>query len=545
MDAYSPAPSPIPMDGSISHDGRRTPAYVHEPGRGRGVTSSPTSNDSSAAPVPARIEVDPYDVLAAALVPGALERNDFRPEKKRWYVLLVFSALSAMQGLIWCTFSTVPASANNYFGEPVDSPQLLDLLLSWGPIIYLPAVLVAGWMLPKENGLRKSVLLGSALVFFGASIRCIPTFFREHIVSKWWVLLCVHMGQILNALAGPLVQASPSYLSGNWFADGERATATAIGSISNGLGVGLAYLMGPAVVSNADDIAIFIRGIAVLAFVPLLLVLIFFPDHPNRPPSATYADRARKRNLGADVSYCRGFWLAFQNRSFLFLVVAGSLQAGAWFVWSTTLPTILQPFHFSLSQAGSFASVTRFAGMIGGALVARLSDESFFARRLKYTICLCMALAVSGFLMFTLSNPSPFFYHNPPFPQTYGFDFVSVLIAGFFLGAVNPLFYELSAELTYPSPESTSAAIFTLVQNFIMLILYTTTPQFDVSNINTLMTCTVALSLCMMLTLREEYKRQDAGVTHKHHNAGVAAVLSYYAQEDFEEEDEDVLAAVP
>lgn len=101
---------------------------------------------------------------------------------------------------------------------------------------------------------------------------------------------------------------------------------------------------------------------------------------------------------------------------------------------------------------------------------------------------------------------------------------------------MQPLFYELSAELTYPSPESTSAAIMTLVNNMVMLILYTTTPQFDVSNINTLMTCTVALSFVMMLTLTEEYKRQDAGVTHKHHNAGVAAVLQYYSQVEDDEE---------
>ena len=36
---------------------------------------------------------------------------------------------------------------------------------------------------------------------------------------------------------------------------------------------------------------------------------------------------------------------------------------------------------------------------------------------------------------------------------------------------------------------------------------------------------------------QEEYKRQDAGVTHKHHNAGVAAVLQYYSQVEDDEED--------
>lgn len=97
-----------------------------------GQQYSPSSASPSPTPSPlTRIEVDPYDVLAAALVPGALQRNDFRPEKKRWYVLLVFSWLSAMQGLVWCTFSTVPESSNNYFGEPSKSQNFIDLILNW------------------------------------------------------------------------------------------------------------------------------------------------------------------------------------------------------------------------------------------------------------------------------------------------------------------------------------------------------------------------------------------------------------------------------
>jgi sugar phosphate permease len=493
---------------------------------------------SSAASPATRIEVDPYDVLAAALVPGALQRNDFRPERKRWYVLLVFSWLSSMQGLVWCTFSTVPESSNNYFGEPAKSQKFIDLILNWGPIIYLPAVFVSAWMLTKEDGLRKGVILGASLVFLAASIRCIPTFLDDHTTDKWYVLFCVHFGQVLNALVGPLVQASPTYLSVNWFGDGERATATAIGSVSNGLGIGFAYILGPAIVQNGDDVALFLRAIAVAAFIPLLLILLFFPDHPHRAPSAAYAERAKKKSVGDEVSYLRGLWLAFKNRSFLFLVIAGSLQAAAWFVWSSTLPSILQPEDFSEAQAGSFASVTRFAGMIGGFLAGRLADGTILQRRLKWMICLCLLLAVIGFTMFTLSNPSIAFKDHPPFPQTYGFEFLSVAIAGFFLGAVSPLFLELSAELTYPSQESTSAAIMTLANNFVMLILYTTTPQFDVSNINSLMTIAVAVSLLILLTLTEEYKRQDAGVTHKHHNAGVAAVLRYYSQ--VEDEDDAV-----
>lgn len=182
--------------------------------------------------------------------------------------------------------------------------------------------------------------------------------------------------------------------------------------------------------TNGDDVAVFIRGIAIMSFIPLALIVLFFPDHPDRAPSATYSERAKKKHLGDEVSYCRGFWLAFTNRSFLFLVIAGGLQAGAWFVWSTTLPNILLPLAFTATQAGSFASATRFAGIIGGFLAGRLADGTLLARRLKPMICLWLFMAIVGFTMFTLSNPSKEFYHDPPFPHTYGFLFISVCIAG-------------------------------------------------------------------------------------------------------------------
>lgn len=50
----------------------------------------------------------------------------------------------------------------------------------------------------------------------------------------------------MNASAQPLLLSAPSKLSSTWFPDGQRATATAIASISNSLGIGFAYLIGPA-----------------------------------------------------------------------------------------------------------------------------------------------------------------------------------------------------------------------------------------------------------------------------------------------------------
>jgi hypothetical protein len=127
-DDYHAQHGGFPSDGDYVSDS----ALAATAAASASYASSSSSNSSAQSPLPTRIEVDPYDVLAAALVPGALQRNDFKPERKRWYVLLVFAWLSAMQGIVWCCLSTVPESSNNFFGEPSHSQKFLDLVLNWG-----------------------------------------------------------------------------------------------------------------------------------------------------------------------------------------------------------------------------------------------------------------------------------------------------------------------------------------------------------------------------------------------------------------------------
>jgi len=83
----------------------------------------------------------------------------------RWHVISTFSFLAFVQSMVWFTFSSVELQVLPLLWKlilirtPNSHPQLLegyfpdldnsevDLLLNWGPIIFLPVLPFVLWML--------------------------------------------------------------------------------------------------------------------------------------------------------------------------------------------------------------------------------------------------------------------------------------------------------------------------------------------------------------------------------------------------------------
>ena len=495
-----------------------------------------------------RIEVDPYDALTAALVPDAHLSLSYSVHASRFYILLLFFAISSLQGLVYCTFSTIPEFFNSYFLQPPRDQQLLDLLLQWAPIVYLPTVFLAAYFFQTlYDGLRRSVLLAAALVWLGTALRMLPSVFstdyrHEH---NAWMIWLVHAGQIVNALAAPLVMASPSKLSVTWFADEERSLATAVATISNGFGIALAYLVFPLLVTSDSQLPFLLRLTCVLAFGPFVLALLYFPDHPASFPSSAAAQRHFNPSLSSltpqSISFSSGIWRTLWNPSFVLLILSTGINTGVYAVWSATLPSTLAETSFSLQQAASFVSVTRFAGIVGGVMAGWVAGLPAFARRYKPLLCVFLYFCLISFCLFTLTQPS-IAVSSPVLPSNwYLLSVLAVGSGGFFLGATIPLSYELGAELTYPAEETTSAAFITLVMQTSSLVMLSVSPSIaqtvssptratPVLTINSVMTITVAVSLLLLCCVREKYRRLEAGRAYAHRNEGVAAVLSYYSQ---------------
>ena len=339
--------------------------------------------------------------------------------------------------------------------------------------------------------------------------------------------------------------ASPSKLSVTWFADGERSLATALATISNGLGIALAYLLVPLCVQSDGQMPLLLRLTCGLALVPFVLACAYLPDHPSTFPSSTAAQRHYNPSLSSlsaqPISFSSGLWRTLLNPSFVVLILSIGIAYGVYGVWSATLPSTLGQTSFSLQQSASFVSVTRSAGIIGGAMAGSIAGLPYFRRRYKSLLCVFLYLSTVAFTIFTLTQPSIGIPYSVLPSNWYLLSFLAVGTAGFFLGAAIPLSYELGAELTYPAEESTSAAFITLVMQLSSLVLLSITPTIaqtvtsaskgtPVLTINSVMTCTTALAMMLLFLVREQYRRLEAGKAYAHRHQGVAAVLSYYAQ---------------
>ena len=509
-----------------------------------------------------RVEVDAYDALTAALVPEVTLSLTYRTYWSRYWVMLLYCSLSAMQGMLYCTFSTIPDYFNAYFDQPTRDQRLLDLLLNWSPIVYIPTVLLAAWLAQYTEGLRRSVLLAGMFCAVGASLRMVPGFMsrESRAENMGWMVWFLHAGQIVNALAAPLLLACPSKLSVVWFADSERSLATALATISNGFGIGLAYLVFPIVFAgrsgaegSASDVLeaaeakmpVLLRVTAGMAAVPFVLACLYFPDHPSSFPSSTAAHRHYNPSMASiapqAISFSSGLWRTLLTPSFVLLILSTGITTGVYAVWSTTLPSTLSNTSFSLQQSASLVSVTRFAGIVGGLAGGWVAGLSSMRRRYKPLLCVFLYLSLVSFTVFALTQPS-IGVSSAVLPSNwYLLSFIAVGSGGLFLGGTIPLSYELGAELTYPAVESTSAAFIGLVMAASSLVMLSVSPTLaqsivqggkgtSVQTINSVMVITVSVGSALLFLVRERYLRLEAGHTYAARNEGVAAVLSYYSQ---------------
>eukprot|EP00041_Stephanoeca_diplocostata_P026259 m.704232 g.704232 ORF g.704232 m.704232 type:complete len:154 (-) comp22919_c0_seq23:153-614(-) len=106
--------------------------------------------------------------------------------------------------------------------------------------------------------------------------------------------------------------------------------------------------------------------------------------------------------------------------------------------------------------------------------------------------------------------------------------FVAVSVVGFVRSATVPLLYELAAEITYPQPEGTSAALVVMAEHITLLSLLFTASHVSLTVLN--LTCLGGLGLCplVLLPLRSRYLRMDAedsfcarSIPTAHHNLSV------------------------
>ena len=151
----------------------------------------------------------------------------------------------------WFTFSADPETFKAYY--PGLSTPEIDQLLNWGPITFVPTVPFVSWLLMQENGLRKCMRLNACLCFTACALRFVPCLVSAATRERHqWLLLLLHLAQILNGIAGPVLIAAPSRLSALWFPPHQRTTVTAVANASF-VGAAIGFFLCPAVLNDNPD----------------------------------------------------------------------------------------------------------------------------------------------------------------------------------------------------------------------------------------------------------------------------------------------------
>jgi len=274
---------------------------------------------------------------------------------RRFYVLFVFSFLSFNQCMMWLTFSPIERHAEAYYSI---NDSTIDLLLNWGPIIFIPCLPLTSLLLNTADGLRYGVLILAITDFIAALIRILPSIIFQRTSPNFDTIALpfIHVGQILNAACGPLVMAPVSQISSVWFAPHERTRATTIAVLSNNFGSAIGFLISPYLVDEPDHVPRLLYLHFGLAFAACVFTLISFPARPPSPPSAA-AELLSTNAIGTEREHSRRTFLrdiktCFTNPAFVLLSTAGGLIYGMFGAWTGLYDFLFQRLGYSETFAG-------------------------------------------------------------------------------------------------------------------------------------------------------------------------------------------------
>jgi len=431
--------------------------------------------------------------------------SDSRVYRRRFYVLFVFCFLAFNQSTFWLTYSPISQSSQQYYNI---SESTVNLLLNWGPIIFLPCLPLSYILLNKRSGLKKTVVLLAIVDFIGMLIRVLPTLLN---LQSSLTLLFVHLGQILNAACGPLVMSPVTQLSCLWFKPDERTRATTIALMSPSLGATMGFLVSPWLVTKGDDVPQLLYFHLILSIIALVMVLIYYPEYPPEAPSST-AQLLIDNSMNAEhqntlSKYVDDVRRCFQTNSFVELCLVGGILGGVFAAWTGLFANILSDENFSEQQSGWFGFICTFCAIIGGLVTSTLADTVSFRRSFRLIIIVMLVgcfISVFAFNLFvkTIFSDKSLFESNV---MTIG---LCVTFAGFFQGSALPIVYESLAELMFPLPESLSASVLVQLSNLTALFVLLIPPYFY-RFINFFVLISIGFCLLLMFFVNIDYKRRN------------------------------------
>ncbi len=349
----------------------------------------------------------------------------YRVYPYRWVVLLVYFVINMVIQIQWLTFAPIAREAREVYHA---SAMQIDLLSMIFMAVFIVVCIPASHIIDKF-GIRKGVGIGALLAgIFGLLKGAFATSYAA-------VFAC----QIGLAVAQPFIMNAATKVAVHWFPINERATAVGLATLAQFVGIIIAMVVTPILMVKTGDtynIQAVLLVYGVVSAVGAMLLLAFMREYPPTPPG----NEGEEERL---LTFA-GIKHIVKNRDMLLLIVIFFIGLGIFNAISTCIDQLCELKGFNTEQTGLIGGMMLITGIVGAILLPPLSDKLRKRKPFLFASLILITPAIVGLTIF----------------KSYTGMLVSSGVLGFFLlGAGAPVGFQLSAEISYPAPESLAQGV--------------------------------------------------------------------------------------
>ena len=336
-------------------------------------------------------------------------------------VLGAFALLNAVVQANWITFAPITDDAAAFYGV---SDLRIGLLSMVFMVVFVVVSIPASYVI-DTYGIRIGIGIGAVLTgVFGLT--------RGLFGSDYaWVFA----SQVGLAVGQPFVMNAITKVGARWFPIAERATAAAMPSLAQFVGIIAAMAATPALLEAFEMRGMLVFYGVLSAGAPCVALVLVRERPPTPPGDAALEGRTR---------VFEGLRHILRQRDMLILLLLFFVGLGIFNAITTWIEQVVAPRGFDSEQAGIIGA----AMVVGGILGAGPS-------------CRCCRTACAGASR-SSSSPSPAWprgWSAWPSPPATRCSLASGFVFGFFMMSAYPVGFQYSAEVSYPAPEATSQGL--------------------------------------------------------------------------------------
>jgi MFS family permease len=346
----------------------------------------------------------------------------------RWVIIAVFAVINIVVQIQWLSFAPIAKAAQSVY-------DVSALQIDFFSIIYLAVFVI--FCIPASYvidtfGIRIGISIGAALAgIFGL---------MKGLFATDYIMVCI--AQTGLALSQPFIINSTTKVAVRWFPITERATAGGIGLLAQFLGMIVAMVVTPHLISvdarGVYSISDMLMTYGIITAVGAVIVLVFLREKPPTPPCLEGQDDRFK--------VFEGLRHMLKNRDMIFLIMVFFLGLGMFNAITTCIDQICKLRGLNFEQTGLVGGMMLISGVLGSIVFPLISDK---LRKRKAVFLFTGICSIPGLIGLTLSG------------QYWGMLISSFAMGFFFLGGA-PILFQFSAEINAPAPESTSQGLLML-----------------------------------------------------------------------------------